>query len=380
MHCENLFSTPYNSEGWQLYYYYSPLFATLLAPFTLLPTFIITHDVPFGLFILKIVWNCFNVYFIYKLYSSVKLVFNPPRNKQGLMFWIILALVSYRWVFLNLLYGQMTVLIVWGVVRVFANPIKLGWKQLWGLALGVNIKILPIFIVGQFFLMRWWKAFLVTTALVIAMILLPYLYLPWGYHTEILESWMLNINPFSKSHVVELGEGGFIDFGALVTKYLTGLNVLGEDRVDWFSLSPTGVFWWTQCFRLLVLGTCMFWINRIEKCRIDHWEFLTMSVFLASIPLAFPHQRDYSIFMMWPMIVILIQSWIFGLLIIPKWLKFALIFSGLWLGVIIFFEALPFDWRIFITGYRIQGIGALLLWICMQLFLWLNFGRRNSKS
>jgi hypothetical protein len=44
---ENLYSKPYSAEGWQLYYYYSPLFATLLAPFTFLPQFVVTHEVPF---------------------------------------------------------------------------------------------------------------------------------------------------------------------------------------------------------------------------------------------------------------------------------------------------------------------------------------------
>ena len=368
---ENLYSKPYSAEGWQLYYYYSPLFATLLAPFTFLPQFVVTHEVPFGLFILKILWNCLNLYFVYQLFQFVRGLVNPPKNKTGLTFWIVLALVSYRWIFLNLLYGQMTILIVWGVVRAFQFLQSKKPKYFTGLAFGVNLKILPIFMVGQLFLMKQWRAFFITVSLVIAMILLPFAYLPFQYHVELLQSWMMNINPFSKNHIVELGEGGFIDFGALVTKYLTGLNIEGEERVAWFSMGASGVFITTQVFRLLVLSSCCYWIWKFRNISDEKKSILLMSIFLASIPLAFPHQRDYSLFMMWPLVLFVVKDWSMSaqgddralkskLDIIPTWIKLGLFIGAFLMGLIVFFEALPFDIRAWISGYRIQGIGGLI--------------------
>lgn len=51
---QNPYTRPYNAQGWALYYYYSPLFASLLAPFTWLPKFIVSEEIPFGLFVLKL--------------------------------------------------------------------------------------------------------------------------------------------------------------------------------------------------------------------------------------------------------------------------------------------------------------------------------------
>lgn len=368
---ENLYCKPYSAEGWQLYYYYSPLFATLLAPFTFLPQFVVTHEVPFGLFILKILWNCLNLYFVYQLFQFVRGLVNPPKNKAGLTFWIVLALVSYRWIFLNLLYGQMTILIVWGVVRAFQFLQSKKPKYFTGLAFGVNLKILPIFMVGQLFLMKQWRAFFITVSLVIAMILLPFAYLPFQYHVELLQSWMMNINPFSKNHILELGEGGFIDFGALVTKFLTGLNIEGENRVAWFSMGASGVFFTTQVFRILVLFSCCYWVWKFRNISDEKKSILLMSIFLASIPLAFPHQRDYSLFMMWPLVLFVVKDWLMSLQndhvalvnkphTIPNWIKAGLFTGSILMGLIVFFEALPFDIRAWISGYRIQGIGGLI--------------------
>ena len=377
---ENLYSKPYSAEGWQLYYYYSPLFATLLAPFTFLPQFIVTHEVPFGLFILKILWNCLNLYFVYQLLQFVRDVVNPPKDRRGLVFWIVLAGVSYRWIFLNLLYGQMTILIVWGVVKAFHFLQSRKAKNFAGLAFGVNLKILPIFMIGQLFLMKQWRAFFVTILLVVGMILLPFFYLPTKYHIELLHSWMLNINPFSKNHIVELGEGGFIDFGALITKYLTGLNIEGEARVAWFSMGATGVFITTQLFRLGVLASCSYWIWKFRNQKEQKHTILLMSIFMASIPLAFPHQRDYSLFMMWPMVLLILQDWLMNLnhesdelkestLIIPKWIRRGLFTGALLMGLIVFYEALPFDIRAWISGYRIQGLGGLIFLIFSHCYV-----------
>jgi len=368
---ENLYSKPYSAEGWQLYYYYSPLFATLLAPFTFLPQFVVTHEVPFGLFVLKILWNCLNLYFVYQLFQFVRGLVNPPKNKTGLTFWIVLALVSYRWIFLNLLYGQMTILIVWGVVLAFQFLQSKKPKYFIGLAFGVNLKILPIFMVGQLFLMKQWRAFFITVSLVIAMILLPFVYLPFQYHVELLQSWMMNINPFSKNHILELGEGGFIDFGALVTKFLTGLNIEGENRVAWFSMGASGVFITTQVFRILVLFSCCYWVWKFRNISDQKKSILLMSIFMASIPLAFPHQRDYSLFMMWPLVLLVVSDWFMSLQndhvalvnkphTIPNWIKAGLFTGSILMGLIVFFEALPFDIRAWISGYRIQGIGGLI--------------------
>lgn len=367
---KNPYTTPYNAQGWALYYYYSPLFASLLAPFTWLPSFIVSEEIPFGLFVLKLLWNALNLYFVYELVLFVERTFLPSRDKKGFVFWLCFALLTYRWVFLNLLYGQMTILIVWAVVKAFDGKISGSIKKNLGLAFGVTLKILPVYMVGQLFLMRKWKAFTTAVVLSVLMVVLPYAYLPTAYHTEILLSWLNNINPFSKNHIVELGEGGFIDMGALITKYLTGLNIEGEARVDWFSMGASGVFITTQLFRLMVLASCWFWLERFRKSAMPHWELLTMSVFLACIPLAFPHQRDYSLFMVWPLLLFMLYDAIFNPSTVKSFTFYGLLLGAILMGSVVFFEALPFDIRRDISGYRIQGLGGLIFLIFAQGYLW----------
>ena len=377
---QNPYTTPYNAQGWALYYYYSPLFASLLAPFTLLPKFIVSEEIPFGLFVLKLLWNALNLYFVYQLVQFVNRTFQPPKNKQGFLFWLCFALLTYRWLFLNLLYGQMTILIVWGVVKAFDGVISGSLQRNLGLAFGVTLKILPIYMVGQLFLMRKWSAFGMAVLLSVLMVLFPYVYLPAAYHTEILLSWLNNINPFSKNHIVELGEGGFIDMGALITKYLTGLNIEGEARVDWFSMGEKGVFVTTQIFRLIVLTSCWFWLVKFRKLAIQHWELLSMSVFLACIPLAFPHQRDYSLFMVWPLLVFMLNDVVFHRKSLRGSTFYGLLLGAMLMGSVIFFEALPFDLRRDISGYRIQGLGGLIFLIFAQGYLWAKSKGHRSDA
>ena len=335
----------------------------------MLPKFVVTEDIPFGLFVLKLFWNSLNLFFVYQLIQFVYRTFQPPQNKKGFWFWLVFALITYRWIFLNILYGQMTILIVWGVIRAFEGRIENAFKRLAGLSFGVTLKILPIFMVGQLFLMKNWRAFSVAVLLCILMVLLPYVYLPFNYHNEILRGWLANINPFSKNHIVELGEGGFIDMGALITKYLTGLNVEGEARIDWFSMGERGVFVTTQIFRLLVLGSCWYWLVRFKNGRIQHANLWVMAIFLASIPLAFPHQRDYSLFMMWPMAILILNDCILGDRFVSKSILFGLFIGAILMGAIVFFEALPFEWRKNISGYRIQGLGGLVFLVFSHFYL-----------
>jgi hypothetical protein len=101
---------------------------------------------------------------------------------------------------------------------------------------------------------------------------------------------------------------------------------------------------------------------------------------MASIPLAFPHQRDYSLFMMWPLALFVVKDWLMSLKhddvtlvkhsdIIPTWIKLGLFLGALLMGLILFFEALPFDVRAWISGYRIQGIGGLIFLLFGHCYL-----------
>lgn len=386
---KNLYKPGYNSEGWVLNYYYSPLFATLLAPFTYLPkTPFLPDQVPFALIVLKIVWASLMVWMLVDLVRILKTVFpgmntysnaevpsvfgfnvsNTGAFRSGL-FWSVFAFVTWRWCFLNILYGQMTILILWGCLRAFEYPSSEKISKIWGIPLGVNIKILPIYLYGLFFLQGKFKTLIILVLLLIASILIPYLYLPAGYHNELILGWLENINPFSQNHIVEVGEGGFVDFGALVTKYLTSLHVPGEDRLMWFNLNKPQVFWITQIFRLFVLLSCVYLVFAFQKIKEFQWkQFWLFSLFLGAIPIAFPHQRDYSLMLQLPMLVIIWYHWVWGDKNLTKGYKFLFILAAFLMGNLFFMEAFPSTLRLNWVGYRIQGIGGFIFWLTFVVF------------
>jgi hypothetical protein len=98
-----------------------------------------------------------------------------------------------------------------------------------------------------------------------------------------------------------------------------------------------------------------------------------MSIFLACIPLAFPHQRDYSLFMTWPLLLFVLHDAVFLPKTFGKITLVGLTIGATLMGVVVFFEALPFDLRRDISGYRIQGLGGLIFLLFSQGYLWSKY-------
>lgn len=367
---QNLYDPGYESQGWVLKYYYSPLFATALLPFTLLPdTPFLPEQIPLSIIVLKLVWGLFMVWLIWDIAKMLNEKFTFQSSQKRIKFWAILAFVTWRWCFLNLLYGQMTILVLWGVLRAFRNPETQNIKNLLPMSVGINIKILPIFILGQYFLQKQWRAFFTVIFLTILLAIVPFGYLPFGYHLELLQGWFQNINPFSGSHILELGEGGFVDFGALVTKYMTSLYVPGEATIYSFHWSHSEVFWSTQAFRVLVLLLCWVGLKIIENGSYPHKSFWQMALFLGAIPIAFPHQRDYSLMLQLPIVVLIIKEWVDGQLRLTIAHKCIFILGGILMGNLLFLEAFPAFLRLEWQGLRLQGFGGMVVWFGFVHFL-----------
>lgn len=360
---QNLYDPGYESQGWILKYYYSPLFATLLLPFTLLPnTLFLPEQIPLSIIVLKLIWGGFMVWLIWDIAKMLNEKFTFQSSKKRNWFWGVLAFLTWRWCFLNLLYGQMTILVLWGVLRAFRNPQIPSVKNLLPMSMGINIKVLPVFILGQYFLTKRWRAFFTVIFLAILLAVVPFGYLPFDYHLHLLKGWFQNINPFSGNHILEVGEGGFVDFGALVTKYMTSLHVPGEADVKSFHWSHTEVFWSTQAFRVLVLFLSWLGLHLIDRGQYQHKSFWQMALFLGVVPIAFPHQRDYSLMLQLPIIALILKEWIDGQIRLTIAHKIIFVLGGLLMGNLIFIESLPSFMRLDWQGFRLQGMGGMVVW------------------
>ena len=360
---QNLYEPGYESQGWVLKYYYSPLFASLLLPFTFLSdTLLLKEQIPLSIVVLKSIWGLLMVWFIWDMAKMVHEEFQFSSSKKLVWFWSIFAVLTWRWCFLNILYGQMTILVLWGVMRAFKENQRSKVNQLLPMSLGINIKILPVFILGQYFLLKQWRAFFTVIFLTVLLGVIPFAFLPFEYHFELIKGWMHNINPFSGSHIVEIGEGGFVDFGALLTKYFTSMHIPGEATIHGFHWTEKEIFWFTQVFRVMVLTLCWLTLILIQKGSFQNKAYWQMAVFLGVVPLAFPHQRDYSLMLQLPMVSLIVKDWVEGMIRLTMAHKILFIIGGILMGNILFLEAFPAFVRISWQGMRFQGIGGLIVW------------------
>jgi len=354
-------TNPYNHPHLDgMWFYYSPLFASVIAPLTLFPVQI-----------LKALWMLLGFTMLNRIYILLRHVLCLGYSSRETWFLIALAVISYHAVFINLLYGQLTILMVWccmeGMYRMKENQSIAGGMSF---AMGINIKILPVFFFWYFILKKNMKAIFMITAGIALLTLIPYLYLPADYHTQIMKDWLGLLNPLNKEHVNTVGEGGFTDFASLLTRYLTRTIIRGEGNYSIAALSTKQVFLIQWVFRLFITFLSAWVLLKFipHKFSGDKAILAGAAFFMACIPVAFPHQRDYSVMMCLPGAALLLHSYIVTGFRPPKGLQIFTLMTMTLMGLIIFFPLLPWPARHFVMESRIPGWGMFLF--IPNLLLW----------
>jgi len=349
-----------------LHYYYSPLFTFLLQPFVSLPEYRFPSDsllpnILLSMLCAKLVWNTLNLFFIYRIIKIILGIFSFQKPSNRILFYSIMIFLGYRWLHINIMYGQLTIFLLFGILEAFCNPKANRWLKWWPMMIAINIKILPIFMYLKLFFDKRYKTMIGIFLGVLFVTFIPWFFIDKGYFMNQLVSWFHAINPVQTSHVVQIGEGGFTDIGAILTKYFTSNKAPREYYIYFAKLSLSQLFWLTQILRLAFLGAITFLILEIKKVPQNKFSnYVQVSLVCIGIPLIFPHQRDYSFALFIPALTVVVFSYLqnknlFNL--IPKVIFFA---SLLFMGCLVFFEMFPVDTRYFIRGLRAQGIGGIL--------------------
>lgn len=355
-------TNPYNGPHmFGMWFYYSPLFASIIAPLTLFPVQV-----------LKALWMLLGFTMLNRIYTLLRHFLNLGYTSRDTWFIIALAVISYHAVFMNLLYGQLTILILWccleGIYRTKENQYIKGGLAF---AIGINIKILPIFFFWYFVLKRNVNAIIAIAAGIALLILLPYLFLPAGYHTTIIKDWLGLLNPLNKEHVNTVGEGGFTDFASLLTRYFTNTVIRGEGNFSVASLGTGQIFLIQWAFRALITLLSAWVLLKLipRKFSGDKAILAGSAFFMACIPVAFPHQRDYSVMLCLPAAAMLLHSYIVLGFRPPKSLLLLTFITLTLMGLALFFPILPWTVRHFVMESRIPGWG-MLLFIPNLLWWW----------
>lgn len=261
-------------------YFYSPLFALVLAPFTYLPVFIV-----------KLAWLLFSVWCMYRIWRLVQSYLNVTLLSKGQQIaWVAIAHgILAGFIIDNFHMVQVTFFMLWATLESL-HLIGRG-KTVRGaflLGLAINFKILPLLFIPYLFYRNKWKAGLLCIAIVILLIFTPWLFLGNSYHTFLLQQWWTTINPLSATHTIELDKLTF-DLPALVAAFVT--TPTGELKIPFesFQYILTAARLFFVLLTLVFLRTAPF-----REALSPLYQLREIAYLLMVTVLLFPHQNKYA--------------------------------------------------------------------------------------
>jgi hypothetical protein len=358
----NIYEPPFAQN---LNYYYSPLFALLLAPFSSLPVI-----VP------QIIWIFFSYFLMYRIWVlSMEYFEHASLSEKQRQWWLFLTILfTLRFILFDMRSVQMTIFLLWSTLQSI-QWIRKG-KDFSGaalLALAINIKLLPLAFVFYLIYRNKIKAGVLTCFFYVVYLYLPVFYLGWERNAALLQQWFSVINPVNKEWTIE-AEDGPSSLVALIPVYLTDTVGVLPFKRNFITLPIEHVTLVLNIVRaFFVLLTIWFlrtlpFKNVKNKLR-QYWE---MSYLFIVVPLIYPHQQLYAFLYIAPAFIYL--SWYFITnwnSIKPKMNAFkwiSLVLVGIIFTPIIgrdVIGSMPYQLLLF---YRILPIATVILipilWIC----------------
>jgi len=339
-------------------YYYSTLFALLIYPLTFLPVYI-------G----NLLWLGLNAFFLYRTAVLVFGYFDLSilTQKQKILFMAFSLLFSLRFILSNFHNQQITICILYlaleGLRFIFSGN-KLAGALL--IALGINIKLLPIVLLPYLLYRREFMASFLIIVFYAVMLFLPGYILGFTQNNMLISSWWKLINPSNTIHNLDVDERSFHSLSTLLA------TLLIENVPDKFALHirrnimdityehlvlvlniTRGVF---ILFSLYFLRTKPF-ENKISNIH----RFTEISYLLLLVPLIFPHQQDYAFLFIMPAVICIIYHLITAQNKLPV-IKFRIILFFLILSYLLCNLSLLFgEFRDYYDHFKILTYGAILI-------------------
>ena len=357
-HHINIYLPPYKYD---LPYLYSPFFALLLAPFSLLPFSLVEF-----FWMLFMFYNLFDLWRISKDYFNTNLL-SPRQTNSWLIITVFYILTSLLY---NISQVQMTVFLCWIVFKCLSLiENKKNFSAATLLALIINIKIMPIVFLPYLLYRKHFTAFGFTILMSIFFLFVPIVFLGYEYHHLLLNSWWNAINPSASKNLIEVENLYQSVTSAIPVLFTDNTLYMGLKR-NFINLSVGKAQLIMNLFRcFLILLTLFFLYTKpflAAKSKLNiYWE---LSYIFLITPLIFPHQNKYAYFLLLPSFIYII----YFILVKYKTL------SKLFLSFVIIIS-IPFTFVIgrdiignylfdFIQFYRVLVFASILLipilWYC----------------
>jgi len=285
------------------HYYYSTLFATILFPLTFLP-----------LYAAKVCWLLINVFFVYRIWKVI--IYHLPTFNANKKYNLLLALLTFlfmlRFLRDNFHLAQMTVFILFlileGLFLIDNNKPILGAVLI---ALGIDIKLLPLVVVPYLFYRNEWKAGIFVMCFTVFFLIVPGAFIGFEFNNFLLaERWNL-LNPTDREHILDVGERSFHSLSTLLATLLVegaGDHHTLPIKRNIANITVEQLEIIINLVRgILVLATLYFLRSvPFTKTNSKIQKLYERGYILLLVPLIFPHQQHYSFLFIFPAVAYLI--------------------------------------------------------------------------
>lgn len=359
----NIYQNAYESG---FHFFYGVIFAIILKPFTLLPVYYS-----------RITWLCLNVLALYRCWLLLLKWFDFRSLSENRFF--LFSLLSFgfsaKLILDNFHNGQVTIMMLWmmleGFLLIKSEKVFFGTLLI---ALGISIKLLPLVMLPYLLYNGKFKATAYLVICWLAFLLLPSLFIGWERNMQLLNDWLVTINPSSSRHMIDTDETTLNGLSTLLPTLLMekvpDIHALQLKR-NILNLPVERVMQIITITRLIFISLFLLFLRRMPfkspLTKTD--EFLELSFLFLLIPLIFPHQQHYAFFFMFPAGMFVIY------LLITKPLPFvSQSFSGMVIIMSMIFllcnlHLLLGEFREYYDHFKIITYGALLM---VGLLIWLR--------
>jgi hypothetical protein len=274
-----------------LKYFYSPLFAVILFPLKDLPQIACNF-----------IWLSLNLFLAYRIFTLIPF-FLPLRKmpeKKKQLFYLLLILSCGRFFFDTFSLGQMTIILVWGSLEsmgFFSEKKTITGSAL--LALIINVKIIPIALLGYLFYKGHVRAVLYTSIFLVIYLFLPGLFIGFSFNNELLGNWYASITSTTGNSIIE--DYGRQSLSSCIPALLMDTPVKFGFSRNVVNLDPSQVNGVLNGVRLIfVIAIAVLLGKPFSKVRSRKELFYGVALTCLLTPLFFPHQGKYSFFYLVP--------------------------------------------------------------------------------
>lgn len=272
--------------------------------------------------LLDFVWLVFNLWLLFKIWKLIHYFLDlqnfTPSQKKWFDFFLLLFAV--RFILYNFDMSQVTILLLFLILKSLEwleiEKITSGsWKPIfWAAflaALGVAIKLMPIFLIPYFFWRGRWRVGVMSLIFIVLLMLIPAIWTGWETFWELQAKWWATINPTNKEFTTQQNREaeGVYSLSAFFNAYFFDDNerLQGVRRHLW-ALSAEHLQVVLMLARLFFVALTLFFVRfspfRASPSRLhSFWE---MSYMLIAIVLVFPHQQKYAFLFLLPAFAYLI--------------------------------------------------------------------------